>query len=40
VVLGGIGTLAVTGIWIKLFPSLAKRDRMRDLVVEQEKQPA
>lgn len=40
VVLGGIGTLAVTGIWIKLFPSLATRDRMRDLVVEQEKQPA
>ena len=40
VVLGGIGTLAVTGIWIKLFPSLAKRDRMRDLVMEQEKQPA
>jgi MFS family permease len=40
VVLGGIGTLAVTVIWIKLFPSLAKRDRMRDLVMEQEKQPA
>lgn len=28
VVLGGIGTLAVTGIWIKVFPSLAKRDHM------------
>ncbi|MDE1168235.1 MAG: MFS transporter [Pseudomonas sp.] len=28
VVLGGVGTLAVTGIWIRLFPSLAKRDRM------------
>ncbi|WAH59573.1 MFS transporter [Pseudomonas silvicola] len=28
VVLGGVGTLAVTGIWIKLFPTLAKRDHM------------
>lgn len=30
VVLGGIGTLAVTGIWIKLFPTLAKRDRLHE----------
>ncbi|MDB6047379.1 MAG: transporter [Pseudomonas sp.] len=38
VVLGGIGTLVVTGTWIKLFPSLANRDRMRDIVVEQERE--
>lgn len=31
VVLGGIGTLVVTGTWYKLFPTLAKRDRMRDI---------
>ncbi|AYC34376.1 MFS transporter [Pseudomonas cavernae] len=30
VVLGGVGTLLVTGAWIKLFPSLAKRDRMHE----------
>lgn len=28
VVIGGVGTLIVTGAWIKLFPTLAKRDRM------------
>ena len=28
VVLGGVGTLIVTGLWIKLFPGLANRDRM------------
>jgi MFS family permease len=28
VVMGGIGTLVVTGVWIKLFPTLASRDRM------------
>jgi hypothetical protein len=28
VVLGGIGTLIVTGAWVKLFPTLANRDRM------------
>ncbi|MFO6136367.1 hypothetical protein ACLBVR_31135, partial [Pseudomonas aeruginosa] len=28
VVLGGIGTLVVTGAWMKLFPSLAQRDRL------------
>ncbi len=28
VVMGGVGTLLVTGVWIKLFPTLAKRDRL------------
>ena len=28
VVMGGVGTLVVTGLWIKLFPGLARRDRM------------
>ncbi|MFS0828849.1 MFS transporter [Pseudomonas phoenicis] len=28
VVLGGVGTLVVTGVWIKLFPTLANRDRL------------
>ena len=28
VVMGGVGTLIVTGLWIKLFPGLARRDRM------------
>ena len=28
VVQGGVGTLVVTGLWIKLFPGLANRDRM------------
>ncbi|WP_338522581.1 MFS transporter [Pseudomonas batumici] len=30
VVLGGIGTLAITGTWMKLFPTLARRDRMHE----------
>jgi MFS family permease len=30
VVLGGVGTLVVTGVWIKLFPSLATRDRLHN----------
>ena len=30
VLLGGIGTLAVAGLWIKLFPALAQRDRLVD----------
>ncbi len=30
VVLGGVGTLLVTGVWIKLFPTLAHRDRMHN----------
>lgn len=25
---GGVGTLIVTGLWIRLFPTLAKRDRL------------
>lgn len=28
VVMGGVGTLLVTGVWIKLFPTLAQRDRL------------
>lgn len=28
VVLGGVGTLVVTGVWMKLFPTLAKRDKL------------
>ena len=28
VVLGGLGTLAVVGLWMRLFPSLAQRDRL------------
>jgi MFS family permease len=40
VVMGGVGTLAVTGIWIKLFPTLANRDRMREVVAEAEAQEA
>ena len=31
VVLGGVGTLLVTGAWIKLFPTLANRDRLREI---------
>jgi hypothetical protein len=34
VVMGGIGTLVVTGTWIKLFPTLANRDRMHIPVEE------
>ncbi|WP_263260215.1 MFS transporter [Pseudomonas sp. RIT-PI-S] len=29
VVIGGVGTLLVTGAWMKLFPSLANRDHMQ-----------
>ena len=29
VVLGGVGTLVITGTWMKLFPTLANRDRMQ-----------
>ncbi|NQD55718.1 MFS transporter [Pseudomonas sp. CM25] len=28
VVMGGVGTLVVTGVWIKLFPTLAGRDQL------------
>jgi hypothetical protein len=34
VVMGGVGTLLVTGAWIKLFPTLAHRDRMHAPVDE------
>ncbi|NQD91365.1 MFS transporter [Pseudomonas sp. CrR25] len=30
VVLGGVGTLLVTGAWVKLFPGLARRDRLNE----------
>ncbi|MBB3272341.1 MULTISPECIES: MFS transporter [Pseudomonas] len=30
VVMGGVGTLVVTGVWIRLFPTLAKRDRLHN----------
>ncbi|WP_286757553.1 MFS transporter [Ralstonia sp. RL] len=30
VVLGGLGTLLVVAIWMRLFPDLVRRDRMRD----------
>lgn len=35
VVLGGVGTLLITGAWIKLFPTLANRDRLRELKPEE-----
>ena len=31
VVLGGIATIAIAGIWWRLFPSLARVDRLDDL---------
>jgi MFS family permease len=34
VVIGGVGTLVVTGAWMKLFPSLANRDHMQAPVEE------
>jgi hypothetical protein len=37
--MGGIGTLVVTGVWIKLFPTLANRDRMH-VPVEESIKPA
>ena len=40
VVMGGIGTLVVTGVWIKLFPTLANRDRMHVPVEEPVIKPA
>ncbi|EKT4481694.1 MFS transporter [Pseudomonas putida] len=30
VVMGGVGTLLVTGVWVKMFPTLAKRDRLHN----------
>lgn len=35
VVLGGVGTLLVTGAWIKLFPTLAQRDTLEKTAAEQ-----
>ena len=29
VVLGGVGTLCIAGLWLRLFPELAQRDRMQ-----------
>ena len=34
VVMGGVGTLVVTGAWIKLFPTLAHRDRLYEPAAE------
>jgi hypothetical protein len=31
VVLGGVGTLAVVGIWMALFPALRRVDRLNDV---------
>ena len=31
VLLGGIGTLAVAALWMKLFPALTKRERLTEL---------
>jgi hypothetical protein len=28
VLIGGVGAIVVTGLWIKLFPTLARRDHM------------
>jgi hypothetical protein len=28
VLLGGVGTLVVAGLWMKLFPALAQRQRL------------
>lgn len=30
VLLGGIGTLVIVGVWMKVFPALAQRDRLHD----------
>jgi hypothetical protein len=32
VLLGGVGTLAVAAIWMKLFPALARRERLTETV--------
>jgi len=29
VVMGGLGTLAIVALWMRLFPGLARRDRLR-----------
>jgi hypothetical protein len=30
VLIGGVGALLVSGAWIKLFPALARRDRLSE----------
>ncbi len=40
VVVGGVGTLLVSGLWFKLFPTLAHRDRLRGAEPEAEAQGA
>lgn len=34
VLIGGIGALVVSGLWIKLFPALARRDRMHEAPID------
>ena len=34
VVIGGVGTLLITGAWMKLFPTLARRDRMHEAPID------
>jgi hypothetical protein len=34
VVLGGIGTLAVVGLWMQMFPQLRRVDRFSDVMVQ------
>lgn len=34
VVLGGLGTLVITGVWMGLFPGLRKLDRLEDITTE------
>ncbi|MCE7763963.1 MFS transporter [Pseudomonas putida] len=34
VVMGGVGTLVVTGVWIKMFPTLAKRDQLHSKPID------
>ncbi|MBO6036281.1 MAG: MFS transporter, partial [Acetobacter sp.] len=34
VVLGGVGTLLITGLWIILFPSLRRLDRLEAITPE------
>ncbi|MCP1212916.1 MFS transporter [Acetobacter okinawensis] len=34
VVLGGIGTLVITGVWMGLFPGLRKLDRLEDITTD------
>jgi hypothetical protein len=35
VVIGGVGTLAVVGLWMKLFPPLRTVDRLSDVAPDQ-----